>query len=332
MSRTLAAPSAPRRLGLLASAGAGLALVVAACGGATATPVPTPSSDAYSVVSKAVAAPMDHVKVNVGLKTTGGTSDVTIDPKQIEVVADTKAGKGTLHLSIPKAVLGTNANALPLAGDTIDVDVLFDGNGLYIKSPLAATLLPLLFMQSGQQVPGDLSGWIKLGTAEELGGLLGGLGALPDASAHPSATGLSGMTPEELKQQLQDAGITVTVVGSESRNGVESDHVTITVDPTKLADSDIAKEIPGGQLGQIQDLAGKGTLSGDLWFERATGRLNEADINVADKNGESATITVLLTDPGNVSIDAPAGATEVPIAPLLQMLMQSFGGLMSPAP
>ena len=273
---------------------------------------------------------MDQVKVNVGVKTTGGDSDITIDPKAIEVVADTKAGKGTFHLSLPKAALGTNANMLPVAGETIDVDVLFDGNGVYVKSPLAATLLPMLLMQSGQQIPGDLSGWIKLGTAEELGGLLGGLAGVPGASADPSMPGMSDITPEELKRQLEDAGITVAVVGTESRNGVDSDHVTITVDPTKLAASDIAKEIPGGQLGQIQDLAGDGTLSGDLWFDRATGRINEAQINVADKNGESATITILVSDPGSVAIEAPADATELPIGPLLETLMQTFGGLPTP--
>src|SRR3954467_11537324 len=76
----------PRRLGLLSSAAAGLALIAAACGATTATPTPpptppptpTPPSDAYAVVSKGVQAPMDHVKVNLGIKTTGGTSDISI--------------------------------------------------------------------------------------------------------------------------------------------------------------------------------------------------------------------------------------------------------------
>jgi len=332
MNRTAAAATARRgrRLGLLATAGATFALVVAACGGTAATPTPIPPSDAYTVVSKAVGAPMDRVKVNLGLTTSGGDTPVTIDPKQIEVVADTKNGKGTFHLSLPKSALGTNANALPLAGDTIDVDVLFDGSAVYVKSPLAATLLPLLMAQSGQQVPGDLSGWIKLGTAEELGGLLGGLAGVPDASEAPSASGLGDLTPEQLKQALEEAGVTVTYVGTEARNGVDTDHMTITIDPTKLAGSDVAKELPGGQLGQIQQLAGEGTASGDLWFDRATGRISEADINLADKNGETAKVTILVSDPGDVSFDAPAGATEVPIGPLLQTLMQTFGGLQTP--
>ena len=58
----------------------------------------------------------------------------------------------------------------------------------------------------------------------------------------------------------------------------------------------------------------------------STGRISEADINLAGKSGEHATLTVVVSDPGDVSLDAPAGATEVPIGPLLQTLMQVFGG------
>jgi hypothetical protein len=316
-------------LGLVFAALAVLALVVAACGAASATPTPAPSSDAYSVVSKAVAAPMDRIKVNVGIKTTGGKTPMTIDPKQIEVVADTKAGKGTFHLSLPKSALGSDGSALPIAGDTLDLDVLFDGQAIYAKSPLAATFLPLLLSQSGQQVPGDLTGWIKLGTAEELGGLVSGLAA--GASAQPSIPAVASMTPDQIKQKLEEAGITVTYVGAEQHNGIDADHMTVTVDPSKLENSDIAKNVPGGQLGQLKDLAGSGTLSGDLWFDRSTGRFAEADINTTDKtSGENATITVLLSDPGNVSFDAPANAPEVPIAPLIQSLMSSFGGGLLP--
>src|SRR3954470_18255079 len=89
---TTDSPHRARRLGLLSSAAAGLALIAAACGAttgtptptATPTPTPTPPSDAYAVVSKGVQAPMDHVKVNLGIKTTGGTSDINIDPASIE--------------------------------------------------------------------------------------------------------------------------------------------------------------------------------------------------------------------------------------------------------
>src|SRR3954454_10996537 len=258
-----------RRLGLLSSAAAGLALLAAACGcGATTatptpTPTPTPPSDAYAVVSKGVQAPMDHVKVNLGIKTTGGTPDISIDPSSIEAVIDTKAGKGTFHLSLPKTALGTATNALPIPGDKIELDAIFDGTSVYAKSPLAAPLLPLLLLQSGQPVPGDLTGWIKLGTAEELAGLAGGVGGAPDASSAPSASSsapdLSALTPDALKQQLEAAGVTVTYAGSEQRNGVDTDHMKLAVDPAKLSASGIAKQVPAGQLGQVQQLADGGS-------------------------------------------------------------------------
>jgi hypothetical protein len=315
--------------GLLLAALAVLALLAAACGASTtATPTPAPPADGAAVVSRAAAVPMDQVKVNIGLKTSGD-SPITIDPKQIEVVVDTKNGKGTFHMSVPKAALGKDANAIPIAGDTIDLDALFDGQAVYVKSPLAATLLPLVFLQSGQPVPGDLTGWIKLGTADELSGMLGSLGAGASVPPMSSMPAMASLTPDELKQKLADAGITVTYVGTENRNGIDSDHLTFTVDPSKLEGSDIAGKVPAGALGQLKNLAGEGTLSGDLWFDRSSGRINEADINHAGTDGKTATVTILFSDPGAVSIEAPSGATEVPLTPLIQALMQ-LGGSMIP--
>ena len=44
---------------------------------------------------------------------------------------------------------------------------------------------------------------------------------------------------------------------------------------------------------------------------------------------EEATITFLVSDPGEVSLDAPADAVELPIAPLVQTLMETFMGGMA---
>jgi hypothetical protein len=319
---------ATRRLGPLAIlliVLSGLALLIAACG-PTATATPTPVPDAASVVARAAAAPMDVVKVQVGVEATADGETISIEPSQIEAIVDTQNGKGSFHLSLPKAILGEDAAMLPVTGDTIDVDVLFDGQALYLKSPLAATLLPMLLLQSGQPIPGDLSGWIKLGTAEELGGLAQGLGGMVVPSADPSVSPLASATPEEIEQQLADAGITITYVGIEQRNGVDSDHVKVDVDLEKLAASEFAAGVPSGQLEQLEGMAGSGTLSADAWFNRSTGQLNEIAINVGGDAGETATITILVSDPGDVSLDAPADAVELPIMPLIQTLMESFGG------
>ena len=305
-----------------------LALVVAACG--SATPSAPPATDAYQVTSKVFDAPMDRVKVNVGVTTTGSEA-VEIKPDAIQVIVDTKAGKGSLHLSLPSKALGSQGASLGAlgGGDTIDIDALFDGQGLYVKSPLAATLLPLLATQGVQVPAGDLSGWLKLGTAEELGGFMGMVGGA-ESSANPGD--LKDLSPEELKSKLEEAGVTVTVVGREQRNGVDSDHLLLNIDLKKLEASDLAKQLPADQLGALGGAASDGTLSADVWLDAANGRPNEIALHAAD-GSDKAEIQVLISDPGDVSLDAPAEFVEVPLAPLLMPLLQNFGGALgSPSP
>jgi hypothetical protein len=179
------------------------------------------------------------------------------------------------------------------------------------------------------QVPtGDLTGWLKLGTAEELGGLMGAIG---DAKGSADPGDLKNLSPEDLKKQLEDAGVTVTVVGREQRNGVDSDHLLLNVDLKKLEASDLGKQVPSDQLGAL-GAAANGTLSADVWLDAANGRPNEIALHAAD-GSDKAEIQVLISDPGNVSLDAPASFVEVPIAPLLAPLMQSLGGALgSPSP
>jgi hypothetical protein len=304
-------------------------LVATACG-ASATPSPSPA-DAYESISRAFEAPMDQIKVQVGVTSSGGSNDISIDPSAIQVVLDTKAGKGNLHLSLPVAALGSDAaqlKTLGVTGDTLDLDVLYDGTALYAKSPLAATLLPMLMAQSGQSVAGDLTGWLRLGTADDFAALAGSLGAMaslaPEASAAPS--GLGNLSPDELKSELESAGVVLTYVGTGSRNGADADHLTLTIDPSKLATSPLASQIPGGQLGQLQGLASGDTLSTDVWLNRSDGRLNEIDLHVASADGSKTDVTILVSVPDSASFDAPTDYTDVPIAPLLTTLLQTFGG------
>jgi hypothetical protein len=312
----------------LALAALPLTLVVAACG--AATPSAPAATDAYQVTSKVFDAPLDRVKVNVGVTTTGSEA-IEIKPDAIQLIVDTKAGKGSVHLSLPSKALGSEGASLGAlgGGDTIDLDAVFDGQGLYVKSPLAATVLPLLAMQGVQVPTGDLTGWLKLGTAEELGGLMGAIG---DAKASADPGDLKNLSPEDLKKQLEDAGVTVTVVGREQRNGVDSDHLLLNVDLKKLEASDLGKQVPSDQLGALGGAAANGTLTADVWLDAANGRPNEIALHAAD-GSDKAEIQVLISDPGDVSLDAPASFLEIPVAPLLAPLMQSFGGALgSPSP
>ncbi len=307
-----------------------LVMLVAAACGASATPSPSPA-DAYQTVGRAFQAPMDQVKIQLGVHSSGGSNDISIDPSALQLVLDTKAGKANIHLSLPVAALGSDATqlqALGVTGDTLDLDVIYDGTALYAKSPLAATLIPMLTAQSGQPITGDLTGWLKLGTADDFAGLADSLGGLastaPDASAAPSPLG--NLDSAQLKTELENSGVTLTYVGSESRNGVDSDHLTASVDPSKLASSPLADQIPAGQLGQIQDLTSGDTLSIDMWLDRSDGRLNELDLHVGSSDGSKTDVTILVSVPDSTSFDAPATSTDVPIVPLLTTLMQTFGG------
>jgi hypothetical protein len=309
-----------------------LSLLIAACGGGSATPTPAAVTDPSEIVARAVAAPMDQVEVKVGIKTSGSTSgDISIDPDSLVVTIDSQAGKGSFHLSLPASALGSDASMLGVlgaTGDTIDLDVLYDGQAVYAKSPLAATLLPLLMAQSGQTISGDLTGWLRLGTADDFAALGGTLGVLPGASPGASAVpeALPSLDPQQLQADLAASGVTLTYAGTESHNGVDADHLTMTIDGQKLASGPLASDMPSIGSSQLQDLANAGTLTADAWFDHSTGRVMEIDLNGTDNSGATFAVTILVSTPSSTSLDAPSSYTDVPIGPLLQTLMQSFGG------
>lgn len=321
-----------RRLARLGVPLALVALVASACGGNTATPA---STDPYELAVRALNAPMDQIQVEVGISTSGTSSDIKIDPSAIKIVADTKAGKASVHLSLPSSALGSDLAPLAAmggAGDTIDLDVLYDGQALYAKSPLAATLLPMLMSQSGQTISGDLTGWLRLGTADDFASLASGMGGLPGASATPGAStsvDLASLDATQLKARLDDSGVTLTYAGSENRNGVDADHLTVTVDQQKLTSGPLASELPA-QLGQVEGLVSGDTLAADLWLDQSSGRLSELDLHGTGSDGSTMDSTLLVSVPNSTAFDAPSSYTDVPIVPLLTELMQTFGGSLLP--
>ncbi|HEX5828057.1 MAG TPA: hypothetical protein VFY23_11080 [Candidatus Limnocylindrales bacterium] len=323
-------PGGPRPFRPVLAALAAVALVVTACG--AAAPSAPAVTDPYEVTSAVFDAPMERVKINVGITATGA-EPVEITPDAIELIVDTTAGKGSLHVSLPADALGGDAAALGAlgGGDTIDIDALFDGQGLYVKSPLAAALLPFLSMQGIPVPSGDLTGWLKLGTAEEFSGIAGAIGQAPEASAMPGGD-LEELSVADLKQKLEESGVTITLVGREQRNGVESDHLLVNVDLEKLQASELAKGLPTDQISGMAGAAANGTLSADVWLDASNGRPNEIAIHAGDGT-DKADITVLISDPGDVSLDAPASFVEVPLAPMLVPLIEQFGGALgSPSP
>jgi hypothetical protein len=302
---------------------ASLALLVAACGASA----PAANADPYQLATKTFDASWEQVKIQLGISGTDGKTNISIPPEAIQFSFDTTAGKAAIHLAIPTSALGDSASSLAMlgvTGDTVGLDVVYDGQALYAKSQLAAGLLPMLLAQSGQEIPsGDLSGWLKLGTAADFAGLLGSLGAMPSPVASPSFDP-STLDPAALKAELEKAGVVLAYAGSENKNGVDADHLTVALDFTKLAASEFAASLPADRKATLTEFAGKATMTADMWLDRGSGRLAQFDLHAAETGGSGKfDLSILVNAPDPNAFVTPSGATELPIAPLLEGLMQS---------
>jgi hypothetical protein len=306
---------------------------VAACSGSGTT-------DPYQLAWSARSASWDQVQVDVGV-TVKGSTPITIAPGAIRLVADTKAGKGLFHVSLPTSALGTDGSAmltqLGITGSTLDLDVLYDGNALYAKSPLAPTLLSMLLASSGGVPSGDLTGWLKLASKADVDalGALGALGGLassiPSTAPMPSVADAAG-----LKSQLESMGITLTFAGVEQHSGVSANRLTAAVDWRKLAASPYLAA--GTTQAQVQ--AGlvaleAATVNLDLWLDKSSNRVVGVDFKASPKAdaSQSAEVTIDLKSPdAGTSLDAPSSFVEVPLMQNLSQLIKSFGGGLTPTP
>jgi hypothetical protein len=294
-------------------------LLVAGCGNSA-------SSDPYQLVLQTRDTQQDQVQIDFGASIKSAGTTVTLDPGAIRVVIDSKAGKGTFHLSLPTAALNipqAQLTQLGITGSTIDADVLWDGQALYAKSPLLAAVLQLLGAQGGVTIPsGDLTGWLKLLSKAELDTL--GIGAATAATAAPTAPDAA-----TLKTQLSDAGVTLTLVGTESKNGVSASHITAAIDATKFLNSPM---IPGSaqqaQLDQLRAAAKDATVTADLWVDNGSKHLVEVDLHIVSTGTTAgqADLTIAFSTPSSPNFDAPASSIEVPMMQIVTQLMQAFGG------
>ncbi len=303
-----------------------LAVLVAACGGQTAT-----TDDPYELVHNAQAASWDRVQVDIGINVTGGDTPLSLDKSALRFAIDQSAGKANIHVALPLAQLGdavSELRSLGITGDTLDIDVIYDGDALYAKSPTLGNLLAAMMIQSGEIPAGDMSGWLKLlskADLESLGSFGDGLSPVPVPDELPFPSAADAAT---IKSTLEDMGITLTYEGTGSRSGVDADHVAVAVDLAKLAESEYIKGM-GGSNGNVTIDQDMGTLSGDLWFDRGNGRIVGVDIHATSTSdtSETADISIDLHEPDSgVSFDAPALFVEVPIMEMIGSLMGAFGG------
>ncbi len=293
-------------------------LAVAGCSGAPAT------TDPYDLARKAMDAKWDTVQIDLAINAKDATSTIKIDPGAMRMVIDSKSGKALVHVAVPVSALGADAaslKALGVTGDSVDIDVVYDGAALYAKSPVLGNLLGSLLAQSGQMPSGDMTGWLRLGTKEDFASMGGSV-----ASEAPT----SSLDAAGLKKDLEANGVTLTFVGTESRNGVDANHVKAAVDITKLGEGSKALgQLGGTQLDQIKALAKTGTISLDFWTDRSSNKLVEADLHFVQTGTSAGTadfvVTLKAPDAGT-SFDAPSSYTDLPVKSLLGSFLQMFGG------
>jgi hypothetical protein len=309
-----------RRLTALAIA----ALVLAACGGGPTV------TDPYQIIDKSGSASYDVVQVNVGFSATDAGQTITVDPKSIQLIADHTTGKAELKINLPLAQLGADAAALAglgITGDTLDLDVVFDGQALYARGAVLTTVLTMLMAQSGL-TPGDLSGWLRLGTKDEFDAFAGALGP----GALPSMAPLASHDASTIKQALEGAGITLTYVGAEKRADKDTAHLSVAVDVTKLSSSTAFDQVPSSESDTVKNALQEVAISADVWVDSSSYRLVEVDVHVTPNDGSGkADLTILVSQPSDTSgLVAPSPYTEVPLSQLVTQLLQTFGqGLLS---
>lgn len=317
---------------LVALAAAAAMLVLAGCSSQQG------STDPYQVLDQATKASYgDLVQLNLGLDGISAGQTVHLDPSAIRIVADNKAGKVDVALALPLDSLQVDAAAraqLGLTGDSLDLDIRYDGAGLYAKGQILQPLLTALVLQAGG-APGDYSGWVRLGTTAELTALAGNL--VPQASLVPttSASPAASHDAASLRHDLEATGITLRYVGREQRDGQQVDHLSATIDAGKLRDSPAAADLSGSELTQVEDALAQYDMVPDLWVAADSHRLTEVDLTLTPKadsaspaasDSDTVSFVLLVSAPSDDSaLQTPSNATEVSLAPIVQSLLQAFG-------
>jgi len=298
------------------------ALVLAGLAGGCAAPAAPP--DAYDLLSTATKTVWDPVQINVGAVVADGTTTMRIESSDIALVVADAGRKSAIHLSLPAAVLGVkpqDLHRIGIDGDTIDVDTVYDGEKLYARSPLLGPSLRLLLGPSGKVPSGDLTGWLAFGSVEEFAALSNLMGTTPVA---PSAAP-SGGPAQTLKATLAEAGITLSIAGTETHAGATAHHLTIAVDSPTLLGSPYFDAATRAQLGKLGVSIAGIVISGDVWIDQTAGRVVEVDIRIGstDEPDRTAEITVTFRDPdGSVSVVAPSGSVAIPIGDLVAAMMK----------
>jgi hypothetical protein len=310
-----------------------LALMVAGCGIGG-------GQDPYALLDRARSTGWDRVQVQLGFtldvpNAPGGVmampSHIQIDPSAVNAIIDTGTGQWHLTVSIPKGAGGIDPALLGLLGAnfaSLEAEVLFDGSHVYAKSSMLQGLLQQVPPGLASPIEGDLTGWLRLGSADDLQSVAGAgnpLGLLLFGAGLPALGALPLPAPGDpgsLRQFIEDFGVVTEYKGAEQRNGREAHHVAAGLDFEKLARSQrfaTLVNLGRDQLQGVADTARQVAVGSDIWFDKETGRLVDFQLNVQSVTGQTTKASVVLNlmdPPAGNPFEAPATFTEVPLSEL----------------
>jgi len=291
-----------------------IGFVLGACGSQAA-------QDPYQLLEASTKATWDPLQVNVGMQVNSGSQSLTIDRSAIGMVIDTNGKKAAVHVGIPASDLGlsrTQMRALGLDASAIELDMVVSDQAIFARGPLLAEGLKTLL---GPDLPkGDLDGWLQIAGAADLAELGSLAAGLPSQAPLPSSSG-------SLKTNLEAAGISLSIVGTEKLSHGDARHLKATVDGRKLLDSPIVRQSgQSAQVEQLRSIIDRVTLSGDLWIDVATSHLVEVDGHMTVPEAGTAagaTVTIAFDDPdGSISTTPPAQHLDLPTKKLFQRVLQ----------
>ena len=290
---------------------AGLVLVAAgACtsGGSGATGRPGSSvggpaanqNDPNSIISSVISGGSDiksfHIKIAVSgtikkealqaaAAGSGGaaglpiTSDVKLDGTSLEGDVDVANAAAHLALKVP---------GLPMLGGTpITGDLIMADKVLYYK-------VSLLGAKYSKQDLGQLASSLPV--------------SIPSVLPSPGASAMTGVTDEiaQLRQQMQAAGVTATLVGVDQIGGQDANHINISIPIDKL-NAEIAAQASSGPAMKID------SASVDFWVYKANNRLAQVELKGASASLGNLDLVVTVTNYDQpVTIAAPAAADVAP--------------------
>ncbi len=221
------------------------------------------------------------IKAEAGSAGAGITSDVKLDGTSLTGDVDVANQAASLTFTVPPmAMLGN----VPLTGGLILKDSI-----LYYKVSLMGTKYTKMDLGS-------------------LGSSLGALSSsLPVVVPTPGASAITTVTDEinQLRAQMNQAGVKVTLVGVDQIGGEDANHISISF-PLDTLNAEIAAAAPSS--GPVPTIS---SASVDVWIYKANSELAKIELKGASSTLGNLDVVVTITKyDAPVTINAPT-ASEI---------------------